>query len=76
MGQYLLDHHRIFDTGNDLDGATAFATRLDASPEHYLFITCLPFYLFPAQKCMSDFPCIAAVQDFWLNGNSGSFPDI
>jgi len=24
VGEYLLDHHRVFNTGNDLDGTTAF----------------------------------------------------
>ena len=29
VGEYLPNHRRVFDAGNDLDGATAFTTGLD-----------------------------------------------
>jgi hypothetical protein len=34
--EYLLDHHRVFDTGDDPDGTAAFTTRPDINIEHPL----------------------------------------
>lgn len=36
MSQYLLDHHWIFDTGDDLDAAAAFTASLDINIENAL----------------------------------------
>lgn len=40
MGKYLFDHHRVFDTGDDLDGTTAFATGFDVDIEDALEALC------------------------------------
>ena len=36
MGEYLLDHHRVFNTGYDLDGTTAFTARFNIDIEYPL----------------------------------------
>ena len=36
MGEDLLDHHRILNAGNDLDGTAAFPAGLDVDGEHPL----------------------------------------
>ena len=36
MGEELVDHHRIFDAGDDLDDATAAVAGLDVDVEHTL----------------------------------------
>jgi hypothetical protein len=34
--QYLLDDHRVFDTGNDLNGTAAFTARFDVNSRLFL----------------------------------------
>lgn len=36
MGEYLLDHHRVFDADNDPDGAAACPADLDVNVKHTL----------------------------------------
>ena len=36
MGEYLLNHCRIFDTGDDFDASTAFITGFDINTEYTL----------------------------------------
>ena len=40
VSEYLLDHYRVFNTGNDLDRATAFAAGFDIDMEHTFQALC------------------------------------
>jgi len=62
VNQYLLDDYRIFDTGNDLDGAAAFTARFDVNTEHALEPLC-PSH---GRMTFSGCPILRLIRDFDL----------
>ena len=83
MSQYPLDEYRMFDAGYDLDSATAFTARLVSMLRtrcsrcaHVIAARCV-MAVFGALveqtlSAMTAFSGILALQDYWLNGESGS----
>jgi hypothetical protein len=43
VGEYFPDHHRVFNTGYDLDGATAFAASFNIDIKYPLQMLCVNF---------------------------------